>query len=114
MDYNDISPKLGMFDGIFSCSSLIHSNKEDLSKYLEKINSIININGYFLIIYRQGEGQIQQQPEINGIKLQRIIEQYTKDDLIQIFKDNKYTYLKDGTIDQMLSKYWHSMIFQKN
>lgn len=114
MDYNDISPKLGKFDGIFSCASLIHANKEDLLKYLEKLNTVINKNGFFLIIYRLGEGQIKQQPEINGIKLQRIIVQYTKEDLIRIFREREYTYIKDGIIDQSLCKYWHSLIFQKS
>jgi cyclopropane fatty-acyl-phospholipid synthase-like methyltransferase len=113
MDYKQISDKLGMFDGIFSCSSMIHLTELEIHELLVRIDKILNKDGLFLIIYRLGEGQLIQQHEINGYNLIRTIEQYTQNQMIEIFEENNYTYLQDGFLDVSLTRNWGSLIFRK-
>ncbi len=113
MNYFDISPTLGSFDGIFSCSSLIHLEKYDLEKVLQLVSKVIKTNGLFLVIYRIGNGRITQNHEINGEKIIRTIEQYGKKELIEIFENNGFVFLQDGFLDSSLKPNWDNVIFQK-
>ncbi len=113
MNYFDIEPTLGSFDGIFSCSSLIHLEKNDLEKVLQLVLRVLKSNGLFLVVYRIGNGRITQNHEINGEKIIRTIEQYEKEDLIKVFNKNGFTFLQDGILDNTLRPNWDNVIFQK-
>lgn len=113
MDYSRINSKIGLFDGIFSCSSLIHHNKKEIEAVLDKINLIIRKNGIFLIIYRVGKGKVIQNHDINGIKLKRTIETFTKNEIIEIFSSKDYGFIRQGIIDNSLTDNWDSLLFKK-
>jgi len=114
MDFNSIDSSLGLFDGIFSCSSLIHLQEEELITVLRRVSNILKENGFFLVIYRIGSGRITQNHEINGEKLIRTIEQYEKAKLIEIFRREGFSYFQDGFLDNSLKPNWDSVIFSKN
>ena len=113
MDYLDIDNTLGLFDGIFACSSIIHLNETELVNVLNKVNLVIKTNGIFLVIYRIGAGQIVQNHEINREKIKRTIEQYEKQQLIRIFKSKGFNFVQNGFLDNSLKPNWDSVIFQK-
>jgi SAM-dependent methyltransferase len=113
MNYFDINESLGSFNGVFSCSSLIHLEANDLEKVLKLVSNILKTDGLFLVIYRIGSGRITQNHEINGERIIRTIEQYEKEDLIEIFKKNGFVYLQQGFLDNSLRPNWDSIIFQK-
>jgi 2-polyprenyl-3-methyl-5-hydroxy-6-metoxy-1,4-benzoquinol methylase len=114
MDYFDITNSLGLFDGIFSCSYLIHNTQTEIHTILNLIDSIIKPNGYFLIIYFKGEGQRITYPEINGHKIERIVQLYSLDKIQSVFYSHKYSFVQNGYLDPQLTKLWDSIIFQKH
>lgn len=114
MDFMEIDASLGMFDGIFSCSSLIHMDEADMKTVLGRISAVLKKNGYFLIIYRTGVGQILQYPEIGGNKIQRTIRLYSREKIISIFGEKNYSYVQDGAMDESIRAYWNSLIFRKD
>ncbi|MBN2739012.1 MAG: class I SAM-dependent methyltransferase [Spirochaetales bacterium] len=113
MDYQQISDNLGRFDGVFSCSSMIHLTEIEMRGLLKRIDKVLNTDGLFLIIYRVGEGQLIQNHEINGQKLIRTIERYNRKQIIEIFEKNNYQYQQDGFLDSSLINNWKSLIFKK-
>ncbi len=113
MDYLSIDTSLGSFDGIFSCSSLIHLQENELVTVLDKVHTVLKTDGLFLVVYRIGSGQIIQNHEINGEKIIRKIEQYEKEGLIRIFKNKGFEVIQDGFLDNSLKPNWDSVIFQK-
>ena len=113
MNYFEIDQSLGFFDGIFSCSSLIHLEINDLEKVLKLVSKVLKVHGLFLVIYKIGSGRITQNHEINGEIIIRTIEQYEKEDLKEIFKKTGFSYLQDGLLDISLRPNWDNIIFQK-
>lgn len=113
MSYDQIDVELGKFDGIFSCSSLIHLNENELATVIQKINTILVQGGMFLAIYRKGSGQIVQNHDIQGEKIIRTIEQYEENKMIEIFKKYGYFFLQQGYVDEKLKPYWDNFLFKK-
>lgn len=113
MSYDEIDTTLGEFDGVFSCSSLIHLNKNSLNIVLQKINLVLRLGGVFLVIYRKGSGQIIQHHDIEGEKIIRTIEQYERETMIEIFERNGYVFLQGGYLDVKLKPSWDSLLFKK-
>jgi 2-polyprenyl-3-methyl-5-hydroxy-6-metoxy-1,4-benzoquinol methylase len=112
MNFFNIDKFIGSFDGIFACSSLIHLKKEKLNDILEITRKVIVKNGYFFNIYRKGEGQSISYPEINGVKLERIVELYTKEIIDSMFSDHGFIFVKDGYLDPSIRNGWNSGIYQ--
>jgi len=113
MNYADIDESLGLFDGIFSCSSIIHLNETDLKTLLKNISRNLRKDGIFLVIYRVGQGMITQIHTINGDTVERTIEQYSKENLIDMFREEGYAFVQDGYLDPCLRPNWDSVIFRK-
>ena len=113
MGYDEIDESLGLFDGIFSCSSIIHLNETDLKTLLKNISRNLRKDGIFLVIYRVGQGMITQIHTINGDTVERTIEQYSKENLIDMFREEGYAFVQDGYLDPCLRPNWDSVIFRK-
>ncbi len=113
MSYEQIDKILGQFDGVFSCSSLIHLTEKELVSVIQKIKKILVRGGIFLVIYRKGSGQIVQNHEIQGERIIRTIEQYERETMIGIFEKNGYKFLQDGYLDEKLKPSWDNLLFSK-
>jgi 2-polyprenyl-3-methyl-5-hydroxy-6-metoxy-1,4-benzoquinol methylase len=113
MDYESINSSLGMFDGIFSSGSIIHLDEAHLKSLLLRLTANINKNGYMIVIFQKGEEQRKHYPVINGEKIERIVELYSKDKMTKIFEECGYKYVKEGYLDKVALERWMSIIFQK-
>ncbi|MBN1700160.1 MAG: class I SAM-dependent methyltransferase [Spirochaetales bacterium] len=113
MDYFEINTNLGFFDGIFACSSLIHNTEVEIDQILKLITKVLKPNGYFCMIYIKGEGQRISYPEIDGEKMERIVQLYTAEKMKNIFCRNSFEFSKLGYLDDNLKEYWENLIFKK-
>ncbi len=113
-DFFLINKDIGLFDGILACSSLIHLNKQEYSELLGIIDQVIKPQGWFLNIFRQGKGQLIQNPEVKGEKLIRTIELYEDEEMKRVFEEHGYIFIKKGFLDTTISGPWASLIFRKN
>ena len=106
------SDKLGKFDGIFACASLIHISQEELPGMFSQMHGVLNLNGYVVAIVRKGEGFWEGWPEVEGQKLRRIVYLYSKDSLS--VAASGFNYVKQGFLDPVLIENgWISYIFQR-
>jgi len=113
MDFRQLdSEKLGTFDGIFACASLIHISQEELPGVFEQTRGLLNPNGFMVAIVREGEGFWEGWPEVNGQKLRRIVYLYSKETLNVAASGFKR--IKEGYLDhELIENGWISHIFQR-
>lgn len=104
--------KLGKFDGIFACASLIHISREELPGVFAQMHRILNRDGFIITIVREGEGVWEGWPEVNGQKIRRIVYLYSKDTLSAAASGFKH--VQAGYLDPVLVENgWISHIFQR-
>jgi len=112
MDFRHLDrEKLGIFDGVFACASLIHISPGELPDVWEQVRGILTMDGLVVVIVREGAGSWERWPVIDGKKLHRVIYLYTKESLSAAASGFKY--IKAGFLAQdPLEKGWRSHIFQ--
>lgn len=104
--------KLGKFDGVFACASLIHISPEELPGVFAQVRGILNANGFVIAIVRKGEGFWEGWPEVDGRKLRRIVYLYSQETLSASAAGFKH--FDSGFLDPVLiEKGWISHIFQR-
>lgn len=104
--------KLGKFDGIFACASLIHISQEQLPDVFAQMRGVLNENGFVIAIVRKGEGFWEGWPEVDGRKFRRIVYLYSKDTLSAAASG--FRYVKQGYIaPELIDNGWCSHIFQR-
>jgi len=113
MKYDEITNDLGTFDGIFASASLIHQDKIELKETIKRIRKVHKNNGYFLNLFQKGEGKKVHYPEIKGIKIERIVERYTKEEMIDIFNNSGYSFEKELIIEDDPKDVWMCLVFKK-
>jgi len=113
MDFRHLDrEKLGIFEGVFACASLIHISPQELPGVWEQIRGILARDGLVLAMVREGEGFWERWPVIDGKKLHRIVYLYTKETLSAAASGFKF--LKAGYLaHDPLEKGWRSHIFQR-
>ena len=58
------------FNGIWSCVTLVHSNKEIIGKILDKVRKILKSNGLFFISLQEGKGiKVVRQDIYGGVPM---------------------------------------------
>ena len=103
--------RLGKFDGIFACASLIHIAPDELSSLFEEMHNVLNPNGYIVIMVRDGDGVWEAWHEVDGQRLLRIVYLYSKETLIG--EASGFKYFKAGFLPpELLEENWRSHIFQ--
>jgi len=113
LDFRQLgSQKLGAFDGIFACASLIHISPDELPGVFEQLRGILKRKGFVVAIVREGEGVWERQLEVSGHKLTRVVYLYSKETLIG--EASGFKYFKDGFLEpKLLKENWLSHIFQR-
>lgn len=113
MDFRRLDgEKLGKFDGVFACASLIHISQEELPGVFAQMRNILNPNGFVVAIAREGEGFWEGWPEVDGRKLRRIVYLYSKETLSAAATGFKH--VKEGYLDpELIENGWINHIFQR-
>ena len=113
MDFRQLDgEKLGKFDGVFACASLIHISQEELPGVFAQMRNILNPNGFVIAIVREGEGFWEGWPEVDGRKLRRIVYLYSKETLSSAATGFKH--VKEGYLDpKLIENGWINHIFQR-
>ena len=104
--------KLGIFDGIFACASLIHIDPEGLPDVFEEMRGVLSENGFVVAIVRDGDGTWEAWPEVDGKTIRRVVYLYSKETLAA--EASGFKYLKEGFLEpKLLEENWRSHIFQR-
>jgi len=113
MDFRQLhGEKLGKFDGVFACASLIHVSQEELPGLFEQLRGILKRDGFVIAIVRKGEDFWEGWPEVNGQKIKRVVYLYTQETLSAAASGFKH--VKAGFLDPVLVENgWISHIFQR-
>jgi len=113
MDFRQLDcEKLGRFDGVFACASLIHVSQEEMPGVFEQVRAVLNRNGFLIAITRKGEGFWEGWPEVDGRKLKRIVYLYSKESLSAAASGFKH--VKEGFLaPKLVENGWISHIFQR-
>jgi 2-polyprenyl-3-methyl-5-hydroxy-6-metoxy-1,4-benzoquinol methylase len=112
MDFKQLDgERLGKFDGVFACASLIHIVPEELPDVLEKIASVLKEDGHLLAIVRDGEGIRETWPVVDGREMRRIVYLYTKESLI--LSTHRFSYVRKGYLAaELVEQGWRSYILK--
>jgi len=113
MDFRHLDrERLGVFDGVFACASLIHISPRELLGVWEQVRGILTQDGLVLVMLREGEGFFERWPVIDGKKLHRVIYLYTQETLSAAATG--FEYIKAGYLSgDQFEKGWRSHIFQR-
>ena len=67
MDFRQLDgEKLGKFDGVFACASLIHISQEELPGVFAQMRNIMNPNGFVVAIAREEKASGKAGPKWTG------------------------------------------------
>jgi 2-polyprenyl-3-methyl-5-hydroxy-6-metoxy-1,4-benzoquinol methylase len=112
MDFKQLDgERLGKFDGVFACASLIHIGPEELPDVLEKVASVLTEDGHLVAIVRDGEGIRETWPVVDGRKMRRIVYLYSKESLI--LSTPRFSYVRRGYLaTELVERGWQSYIFK--
>ncbi len=114
LDFRELDGRFGTFDGVFASGSLIHIEPNLFENVVTRVNTVLNRNGIFLFVIREGEGFIEAWPEIDGVKLHRVIYKYPADYILAILKKCGFEYIRDSVLDGSFVEYgWRGYLFKK-
>ena len=116
MDFRNIDPTIGMFDGIFACAALIHIKKHELQDVLRQLGSILNDDGYLGIIIREGTGldESWSKLKLNDKDFIRPFYLHEKKGIDHILIGEQITFIKEGYLADDFSKDgWRFFIYHK-
>ncbi len=65
----------GMFDGIWSCASLVHMNSHEILKIVQQLKNNLNSDGQIYISLKYGVGKIEKNNQIYYLYDECIIDQ---------------------------------------
>jgi len=115
MDFRNVDEKVGIFDGIIACASLIHINPKEMPNVLKNMRSIVKLCGYVSVIIKDGEG-IQEDwsvLEVEDKKLERTVYLYSKALIEHEAHKVGFSFLREGFLDVKLTQYgWKNYIFK--
>jgi len=112
MNYFDIDDSIGMFDGIFACSSLIHLNEQNLEAVLDILKNILKTHGYIMDLFMLGEGPRTTFPKIGNEEVERVCERRQPEKLNELYNKKGFRYVKNAKIDVSIAETWRASIYQ--
>src|SRR5690554_3530482 len=115
MDLRRLDSRIGRFDGVFACASLIHINPRELPGVMQNIRGVLKDNGYAAIIVQDGMGVKEEWSllEVGDTKLQRTVYCYTKEHLVSVAEPVGLSFVCQGFLDRSLTEQgWRNYIFK--
>lgn len=115
MDFRFLDDRIGNFDGVFACASLIHISQNELPSVFNNISNVLNDNGFMVVMVQDGTGVSEDKSnmEVKGRKLRRTVYCYPKEYLQEIAKSVGLEYIRDGYLASSIVEHgWKSYIFR--
>ncbi|MFX0012421.1 MAG: class I SAM-dependent methyltransferase [Candidatus Hermodarchaeota archaeon] len=113
-DYFELDETLGLFDGIFSSGSIIHTSSEKLPKLFEILSHLVRNDGFLELIIQKGNGKKITEHIIGNEKFERVIYLFTLEQLKPILSQFSFNFYRRGYLDkQLLELNWRNYIFNK-
>lgn len=108
---NDYS-YLGKFDGCVVIAGLVHIPNEKLSKAFEKIDNVLNDNGFLFIVVKEGTDKDEKSSytTIEGEKYDRDFYLHTLEEL-KLYSSGKFDFVKELVFES--GSLWKHYIFKK-
>jgi SAM-dependent methyltransferase len=111
LDFRQLDDRWGIFDGVFASASLIHISPAELPAVLAKVAGVLRGHGKLLLIVRDGEGIRESWPEINGRRLRRVINLYSKEMLESLA--TPFHLIREGYLaPDLVEAGWRCYIFE--
>lgn len=106
-DFEEFEFESGI-DVLYASAVILHSDKESVSKLLDKITDLLNVNGVVFIASKYGEYErkeivVQGMVKINFLYTPEFIEAMLKPNMEVVWKENY----------EMVNQTWFKMIIQK-
>lgn len=114
IDFRFFDEKLGKFEGVFACASLIHIEPDGLPDVIKNTKNVLTEDGFVVMIVQDGEGIRKDWSllDVNGRKLERTFYCYTKEHLLAITEQVGLEFIRNGYLDNSLLEYgWRNYIF---
>jgi ubiquinone/menaquinone biosynthesis C-methylase UbiE len=109
-DFRQLDNSLGLFDGVFACASLIHITPANLPDVLKRVAGILNPAGKLLVIVQDGSGIKEHWPVVNGHKIHRVLQLYSRAELEHIA--TQFQFVGEGYLAAELKQHgWRSYLF---
>ncbi len=98
------------FDGVWACASLLHVPMEDIKDVLQKINSSLQVGGFFYASFKYGNGLVQ--------KGERLFTNFTEETVRALFEDTGFEIIECGELLDVRpgreGKKWINVIARKS
>lgn len=115
MDLRRLEERIGKFDGVWACASLIHINPCELPGVVQNIQSVLKIGGYAALIVQDGAGVKEEWSEltVGPYKLRRTVYCYTQEHLVFVAEPANLKFVCRGYLDESLEEQgWRNYIFR--
>lgn len=110
LDFRQLDDRLGRFDGVFACASLIHITPTELPDVLKRVAEVLNPGGKLLAIVQDGSSIREHWPVVNGRKVHRVIQLFSQTELEQ--SATLFRFVQEGTLAAELKEHgWRSYLF---
>jgi len=102
MDFYEIDPAIGPFDGVLASGSLIHAPPGRLSKVLSRVEGVLVRNGIFAAIIRDGRGEIVRRHDVDGHQLEWRAYLYCREGFSEYCRHAGMRFEREGCVDDRL------------
>jgi len=116
MNFFRLDNRLGKFDAVFACASLIHVTENLLETVLRNVADLITKKGHLLAIIQDGRGINEDWStlEVSGRMIRREVHCFNKECLVINAQRAGLCFIREGYLDKSLfEQKWRNYIFQK-
>lgn len=114
MDFFDLDPSAGTYDGIFAAGSLIHLPPARLQAAVACAAAVLREGGIFLAVLQVGGENLVQYPETDGERIERVVYRHAKEVVLDCFSRAGLVFLREAPLAQELADSgWRAYSFQK-
>jgi len=113
-DFLNLQDSSEKYDGIFSAGSLIHMPLQELFIAVRTVSQYLKKGGKFLAILQEGGEKFIHYPEINGKKIERVLYRFTKEEILDCFKQSKLFFIRSPYLsEELTTSNWQAYVFSK-
>ncbi len=114
MDFFDLDPSVGTYDGIFAAGSLIHLPPARLEAAVACAAAVLREGGIFLAVLQVGEENLIHYPEIDGEPIERIVYRHSEEAILDYFSRAGLVFVRTAPLaPELVESGWRAYAFRK-